>query len=199
MQRRRIQEELEKAGDSRIERESVRASKYFGELLEESEKKRQKTPEGQGGDPVQGGREGDDLAVAPQSKGDRVREGVIKNIRAGDGQVGPEVQPRAREGGGHEEGGQPEKRARQEEGGASSSSCGPATREEAMGEAAPTDDERGTKRNEDDWMSFAMNLRKRAKQGPNEDESEMEAVDVVNWINAVLEEGRPEEEEEAWP
>jgi hypothetical protein len=60
------------------------------------------------------------------------------------------------------------------------------------------DDEKGTKRNENDWMDFAMNLRKRAKQGPEEDESEMNAVDVVNWINAVLEEGRPEEEEEAW-
>jgi hypothetical protein len=31
--RRRIQEELEKSGDSRIERESVRANKYFGELF----------------------------------------------------------------------------------------------------------------------------------------------------------------------
>ena len=57
--RRRIQEELEKAGDTRIERESARANKYFGELLDESDKKRQKVPEGGGGD--EGVRGGGDL------------------------------------------------------------------------------------------------------------------------------------------
>ena len=36
--RRRIQEELEKAGDTRIEREAARANRYFGELLAESDK-----------------------------------------------------------------------------------------------------------------------------------------------------------------
>ena len=60
-----------------------------------------------------------------------------------------------------------------------------------MSEAMPMDEDRGTKRDEKDWMDFAMNLRKRGKQGPGEDEAEMNALDVVNWINAVLEEGLP--------
>jgi hypothetical protein len=135
--RRRIQEELEKSGDSRIERESVRANKYFGELLEESEKKRQKTPEGQGGDPVQGGREGDDQRVD------------------GDGQGVPGVQPRARDEGVLGEEGQPEKKARQDAAAASS--------EESAKEAVPMEEDRGIKRNEDDWTEFAMSLKKKAK------------------------------------
>ena len=66
-------------------------------------------------------------------------------------------------------------------------------KEEALSEAMPMDEERGTKRDETDWMDFAMNLPKRAKQGLGADESEMNALDVVNWVNAVLEEGSPED------
>ena len=67
-----------------------------------------------------------------------------------------------------------------------------------MTEAIPMDEERGTKRDEADWMDFAMNLQKRAKQGPGAGESEMNTLDVVNWVNAVLDEGSPEGQERAW-
>ena len=85
---------------------------------------------------------------------------------------------------------QRKKKARQDAAAASS--------EESAKEAVPMEQDRGIKRNEDDWTEFAMSLKKKAKQGPGEGEMELSAVDVVNWVNAVLEEGGPEEEEKAW-
>ena len=67
-----------------------------------------------------------------------------------------------------------------------------------MSEAMPMDEDRGMKRDETEWMDFAMNLRKKAKQGAGEDQMETNALDVVNWINAVLDEGLPEGEQGAW-
>ena len=107
------------------------------------------------------------------------REGDDQRVD-GDGQGSPGVLG---------EEGQPEKKARQDAAAASS--------EESAKEAVPMEEDRGIKRNEDDWTEFAMSLKKKAKQGPGEGEMELSAMDVVNWVNAVLEEGE-EEEEKAW-
>ena len=185
--RQRIQEELEKTGDVWIEREVARANRYSGELLEESEKKRIKGPEGPGGDQERDGQDGGEHQAPHDGRGDR------------------EQQPRAREDAGPDEVAQPEKRARQEEGGVPSSSCGPLMKEKVSNDQAQMDEgseERGQKRGEDPWMEFAKGLQKRAKQsggqGQGEGEVEMSVVDMVNWINAVLEEAPQEEEEETW-
>ena len=162
--RRRIQEELERVGDARIERENARANAYFGEMLEESEKKRQKKPEGEEGDPEQ----------------HREAEGCGQQRRGG-------------ERGKHLEEAQPEKKARRREEGGSSSSSGPQGEATASSEGKQDDvnmEIKGQKRGDEDaWEELAKRLRRGARERPEESETktEMDVTGIVEEINAVLE------------